>query len=109
MKEAIKTKRRKKLWAGVFLLLLVHSGQVVVAEVANCSFELLPHPSYSPDLALFDIFLFPKLKSYLRGCYFGNNDVDEFWGDMDANCNWTVTFEHRWIKCIDVKGDYIEK
>ncbi|KAI6653073.1 Transposase [Oopsacas minuta] len=28
--------------------------------------ELLPHPPYSPDLALCDFWLFPKLKIYLQ-------------------------------------------
>ncbi|KAI6658251.1 Transposase [Oopsacas minuta] len=29
--------------------------------------ELLPHPPYSPDLAPYDFWLFPKLKIYLQG------------------------------------------
>jgi hypothetical protein len=29
--------------------------------------KLLPHPPYSPDLALADFFLFPKAKSELSG------------------------------------------
>lgn len=30
----------------------------------------LPHPPYSPDLARADLFLFPKLKSTLKGYHF---------------------------------------
>ena len=44
----------------------------------ECGFEILPHPPYSPDLALSDYYLFPKLKSVLRGKRFEtNNDVIE--------------------------------
>jgi hypothetical protein len=28
---------------------------------------VIPHPLYSPDLALFDFFLFPKMKLRLKG------------------------------------------
>jgi len=31
----------------------------------------LPHPPYSPDLAPCDFFLFPKLKTHLKGYHFG--------------------------------------
>jgi len=31
----------------------------------------LPHPPYCPDLAPCDLFLFPKLKTHLRGHHFG--------------------------------------
>jgi histone-lysine N-methyltransferase SETMAR len=31
---------------------------------------LLEHPPYSPDLALSDLFLFPKIKEILKGRHF---------------------------------------
>ena len=30
--------------------------------------KTVPHPPYSPDLALYDFCLFPKLMENLRGC-----------------------------------------
>ena len=30
-------------------------------------YELIPHPTYSPDLAPSDFFLFPNLKKNIRG------------------------------------------
>jgi hypothetical protein len=33
---------------------------------------VFPHPSYSPDLAPCDFFLFPKMKLKLKGCWFDN-------------------------------------
>jgi histone-lysine N-methyltransferase SETMAR len=38
--------------------------------------EILPHPPYSPHLALSDFHLFPKMKNHLRGqCFHSNEDV----------------------------------
>jgi len=34
---------------------------------------VLDHPPYSPDLAPADDFLFPKVKSHLKGCLFDSN------------------------------------
>jgi hypothetical protein len=36
---------------------------------------VLPHPSYSPDLATCDFSLFPQLKIRLKGCYFDTTEV----------------------------------
>ena len=67
----------------------IHTAQVVVSETANCSFELLPHSTNSPDLVPSDFFLFSKLKSHLLGHHFRNNNkaisaVKEFLEDQDA-------------------------
>ena len=35
--------------------------------VAKHSITVLPHPTYLPDLAPYDFFLFPKLKKPLKG------------------------------------------
>jgi len=44
--------------------------------VAECGYELLPHPPYSPDLAPSDFCLFPLLKEHLSGTHFSSdNDV----------------------------------
>jgi hypothetical protein len=32
------------------------------------SIMVLEHPTYSPDLALCDFFLFPTIKNHLKGC-----------------------------------------
>ena len=42
---------------------------------SHWGFELLPHSSYSPNLAPSDFFLFPLLKSHKSVHYFGNNEV----------------------------------
>ena len=45
-------------------------------------------PPYSPDLAPSDFFLFPKVKTNLRGRNFGSSEgvtdaVNEYFGDQD--------------------------
>ena len=51
-----------------------HTSQVAMTAATECGFEILPHPTYSPDMALSDFYLFPKLKSHLRGTQHGNNE-----------------------------------
>ena len=93
----------------------VHTAQVAVAEAERCGFELLPHAPYSPDLAPSDFYLFPKLKSHLRGRRFeSDNDVicavEGYLGAQTADFfrEGIAKLEHRWSKCIEVQGDYVE-
>ena len=73
---------------GVLLLqdnALGHTSQVAMTAASECGFEVLPHPPYSPDIAPSDFYLFPKLKSSLRGTQFGSNEgviaaVNEYFG-----------------------------
>jgi len=42
--------------------------------VAECGYELLLHPPYSPDLAPSDFFLFQLLNEYLSGTHFSSDN-----------------------------------
>ena len=79
LRQAIKDKRRGKLTAGILLLqdnAPAHTSRIAVSAAAECGFKILSHPLYSPDLAPSDYYLFPKLKSVLRGQRFAtDNDV----------------------------------
>lgn len=119
LREKIKEKRRGKLRRGVWLLqdnAPVHTSQVAVSVAQQCGFKILPHPAYSPDLAPSDFYLFPQLKAQLRGRKFETDDdvigaVEAFLGSCDKNWFRTglMMLEKRWMKCIEVKGDYVEK
>lgn len=77
LREAINEKRRGKLAKGVLLLhdnAPVHTAAVAKAAVRECGFTELDHPPYSPDMAPTDYYLFSKLKKYLRGKRFSNDD-----------------------------------
>ena len=48
---------------------------MAVAAATDCGFEILPHPAYSPDLALSNFYLFSKLKSAIRGKQSDSDDA----------------------------------
>ena len=53
------------------------SRQHAVPQVDRCNDKItnwLPHPSYSPDLAPCNFFLFPNLKTWLGGKKFSSNE-----------------------------------
>ena len=48
-----------------------HMAIPVIKFLAKNSIPAVPQPPYSPDLSLCDFVLFPKLKFYIKGRYFG--------------------------------------
>ena len=89
-----------------------------MTAATECGFEILPHSQYFPDISPSDFFLFPKLKSHLRGActqYESNEGVIEtvyeYLGDQEKAFYFKGirNLEHRWAKCNSLKGDYIEK
>ena len=119
LRQEIARKRRGKLTRGVLLLqdnATAHTSQVVMTAATECGFEVLPHPPYSPDMAPSDFYLFPKLKSNLRGTQFGSKEgviaaVNEYLEDQEKDfyLEGISKLEQRWTKCIIMNGDYIEK
>ena len=84
--------------------------------VERNGYELIPHPTYSPDLAPSDFFLFPNLKKDIRGLHFRSVEevvtaVEEWVNgkDPDFFSSGLMALEHRWSKCITLEGNYIEK
>jgi len=76
---------------------------------------VVPQPPYSPDLAPAEFFLFPQLKSSLKGRRFQTiEEIEENWTwDLrampqnkfqDALQNWIK----RWERCIKSGGEYFE-
>jgi len=74
LRDAVRRKR-PELWenqtwmlhhnnAPAHVFLLIHS------YLAKHQTSIVPHPPYSLDLAPGDFFLFPKLKTTLKGCHF---------------------------------------
>ena len=73
LRKEIKQKRRGMLSNGVKLLFdnsPVHKANVSQDAIAECGFQVIDHPPYSPDLAPSDFWLFPQLKSKLWGMLF---------------------------------------
>ena len=73
LRTAIIEKCRGKLTKGVLLQQdnpRVHTCKVAMYALERNRYELIPHPSYSPDIAPSDFFLFPNLKKDIWGCHF---------------------------------------
>lgn len=93
-----------------------HSSAIATAKLVELRYELLPHPPYSPDLAPCDFFLFPNMKKWLGGKRFTSNEeviaaTEAYFAEFDKSyfLDGLKKLEYRWTKCIELKGDYIEK
>lgn len=119
LREEIKRKRPGMLTKGVLFHqdnASAHTSAVAMAKIHQCGFELVPHPPYSPDLAPSDFHLFPKLKKHLGGQRFSSTEevvaaVTEYFADQDETFYQTgiMALQHRWTKCRNLQGDYVEK
>ena len=93
-----------------------HTARATIDALETLEFEVLSHPSYSPDLAPSDLHFFPHLKKDLKGTHFTSDDEVK-----QAVTSWmkqrTPEFfvdgmrklVLRWEKCIERQGDYVEK
>ena len=119
LRQAIKSKRPGKLTKGVLLHqdnASAHKSLVAMSAVHDCGFELIDHPPYSPDLAPSDYFLFPNLKKHLAGeQYESDGDVisavEDFFEGQEENF-YAIrirALQHRLKKCMNRRGDYVEK
>jgi hypothetical protein len=74
LRDAIRQKRPHKWSSGTWLLhhgnAPCHAALSVREFLANYSIPMVPHQPYSPDLASCYFFLFPGLKSTLKGKQF---------------------------------------
>jgi transposase len=93
-----------------------HKSVLAMGKLRDLHYELLEHPSCSPDLAPCDFSLLPKLKLFLAGQRFSSNQeaiaaVEWYFADLTKNHyrDRIMALEHRCNKCIGLKGDYVEK
>lgn len=93
-----------------------HSCHLTAAKLVELGYKIVPHPPYSPDLAPCDFFLFPTLKKELAGKKFSSNDevitaTEAYFADREKSffSNGLKRLEHRLEKCIELRGDYVEK
>ena len=76
---------------------------------------IVQHPPYSPDLAICDFSIFPRLTMKLKGRRF--DTIDEIQQETKMvlmsfqQRDFETTFEQwskRWDRCINANGDYFE-
>lgn len=92
-----------------------HTKADVMQYLQENKINVLEHPPYSPDLAPADFFLFPKIKTCLKGRRFDDietiqrNTVTAL--EIVPDQLFTQCFEkwqRRWNRCIEEKGGYFE-
>jgi len=71
LRDAVRRKR-PELWENQTRMLHhdnapAHASLLIRSYLAKHQTSVVPHPPYSPNLALADFFLFPKLKTTLKG------------------------------------------
>jgi len=77
LRPAIKSKRRGLLRTGVLLQhdnARPHNARSTIATIQDLSFECLPHPLYSPDLAPSNFQVFGPLKEAMEGKSFRSDE-----------------------------------
>ncbi len=92
-----------------------HTGVLTLAALGENHMEMIPHPPYSLDLVPNDYFLYPEIKSQLRGTVFRNiAEVQAAAVRIMRNIP-TEKFESamkdlpvRWAKCVQAQGEYFE-
>lgn len=115
LRDAIIKKRRGMLVKWPHLLghnAPNHVSQIAVEKVRQCSYAILLHPHYSPNLASSDRFWFPEMKNPLWGHRFDNTDdviqkVEQWISTLSADFdnNNLLKFKKRWGKCMTLDGD----
>ncbi|KAJ4443386.1 hypothetical protein ANN_05054 [Periplaneta americana] len=91
-----------------------HRAIIVKNFLVRHNITALDHPPYSPDLSPPDYFLFPRLKSHLKGRRF---NAEEVIANAMRALKWVsqngfqACFQElytRWQKCVVAEGNYFE-
>ncbi|KAG5311087.1 SETMR methyltransferase, partial [Acromyrmex insinuator] len=94
----------------------VHTYPAPIAKFNEFRYELLLHLAYSPDLTPCDYFRFPNLKKWFGGKRFTTREqliveTEAYFEESDKSyySDGLKKLKNRWIKCIELKGNYVEK
>jgi len=92
------------------------AARLTLEAIAKMGWEVLPHPSYSPDLTPSDFNLFGFVKDHLRGQRYETTEANQ---KAVRQCLWMAGTEfyrrgifklrERWEKCVQRSGNYVEK
>ncbi len=92
-----------------------HMVMITLAALGENHMDMLAHPPYSPDLAPCAYFLFPEIKSKLRGISFRNIAAVQAAANEAMRAIPVHKFEEAikdspvcWAKCVQAGGDYFE-
>lgn len=119
LRNDVRRKRPEK-WANGFLLhhdnAPCHTSLLIREFLAAKNVPVCPHPPYSPDLAPCDFWLFPKIKTVLKGNRFDTiPEIERATTEQlkaipkQAFQNCFRSWYRRWDKCINSEGKYFEE
>ena len=87
-----------------------------MVKLNKLSFELLPHPWYSPDPAVGDYWLFADLKKVFQGKRFGPKEkviakTEAYFESRDESfyIKGIEKLEKRWNECITLEGNFVNE
>lgn len=93
-----------------------HTSYRTTDLLLKFKWQVLKHPSYSPDLAPSDYFLFGALKDHLRGTHFHSDEeliwaVKKFFKDQTQKFYKDAIHDlpNKWDNCVTKKGEYSVK
>lgn len=118
LRDAVRRKRPEKWVENNWFLMHdnapAHRAIIVKNFLARHNITALDHPPYSPDLSPPDYFLFPRLKSHLKGRRFNAEEVianaTRALRRVSQN-GFQACFQElytRWQKCVVAEGNYFE-
>jgi hypothetical protein len=92
-----------------------HSLQQIQTSLAEHNIPVVQQAPYSPDMIPYNFWLFPHLKTQLKGPQFEPQD-NIIWNAMvklysirkEAFQKCFEQWWHRWKRCIQSQGDYFE-
>ena len=93
-----------------------HTAVLTQQKLRELGFNVLPHPTYSPDLSPCDYYLFSPFKASLKGQNFNSsneiNTAIEQWFENKAIAFFDKGIKclpDRWQRCIDANGCYFNR
>jgi len=115
LREAVQRKR-PEAWTNKTWMLHhdnapAHASLLIREFSAKQDMIVVPQPPHSPDLAPADFFLFPKLKSTLKGHRFQTIEEIKENSLQDLRAILQNTFQNwkkHWERCINSRGEYFE-
>lgn len=111
----IKAKKQKQMMMLHYDNAPSHNAMLVKEYLSKTSFQKVPHPPYSPDLALCDFGIFGTVKTSFEGKEFESEnqlfeELENFFKGKSKE--FYISLFHEWEnrlhRCIDLKGDYVE-
>jgi hypothetical protein len=103
LRRALRDKRPRQN-----IIILHDNARLTLEAIAKMGWEVLPHPSYSPDLAPSNYHLFGFVKHQLRGQRFETREAIQMAG-TEFYRRGIFKPPECWEKCVQRSGYYVEK